>query len=100
LFKLVQAGPESRDCTAPYDVILDRSYTVKEFIHTVLTQRSDEWGYIGIKNPDEPFFGDPKIRYRWGIEEYAPLRSLFDKRIISVTASGGWSRMDYQLVLE
>ena len=41
MFRLIISGPTRSDCTAPYDVVLDRAYTVAEFIETVL-QRKDE----------------------------------------------------------
>ena len=31
MFRLVSSGPERSDCTAPYDVVLDRAYTVDKF---------------------------------------------------------------------
>ena len=45
MFRLIISGPTRSDCTSPYDVALDRAYTVAEFIETVL-QRKDELGYI------------------------------------------------------
>ena len=46
---LVQSGPESGDCTAPYEVRLhrDEELTVKEFVDQVLLD-TREWGQIGI----------------------------------------------------
>ena len=37
MFKMYMAGKERGDCTAPYNVELDKAYTVNEFVHTVLT---------------------------------------------------------------
>lgn len=98
MFKLKQTGSERGDCTAPYDVILDKPYTVKEFISAVLTERSDEWGSIGIDN-GHTIFGSPRMDYKKGVGEYEPLKNFFDKPVKSATASGGWTRMDYLLTV-
>lgn len=98
MIKLKQTGPEAGDCTAPYDVILDKPYTVREFISAVLTERTDDWGYIGINN-HRSFFGSPKMEYKRGVGEYEPLKDFYDKPVKEATASGGWSRMDYLLTV-
>lgn len=95
MFKLKQAGRERGDCTAPYDVILDKEYTVKEFIETVVS-RDREWGYIGIAVKGS-IFGDPHCEYKWGKLLYDLPEEIHNKKVISVKADGGWSRMDYLL---
>lgn len=59
MFKFIQSTPVSRDCTCGYDIQLDKKYTVKEFIKTVLQEKSNEWGHIGIYNIDS-WFGNPR----------------------------------------
>lgn len=98
MFKLMQTGPERGDCTAPYDVIFDKPYTVREFVSAVLTERKDEWGTIGINN-GHTFLGSPRMEYRYGAGEYEPLKDFFDKPVKSATASGGWTAMDYLLTV-
>lgn len=99
MFKFKKSGPTSGDCTAPYDIILEKTYTVEEFVNTVLTNRDNEWGYIGIKNKNEPFFGYPCCEYKRGHLLSVLPADILAKKIQSVTASGGWSRMDYKLIL-
>lgn len=99
MFKLKQIRPEGSDCTAPYDVILDKEYTVREFINTVLTNEPREWGYIGIIKRGE-VFGDPCCEYSHGeLLSHLP-DDILDRKIDWARASGGWSRMDYQFRLK
>lgn len=98
MFKLKQDGREFSDCTAPYDVVLDKEYTVNEFVQTVLT-REKEWGYIGVYCKGA-IFGKPTCEYKYGKLLYALPDDILNKRIVSVKAHGGWSRMDYLLWIE
>lgn len=104
MFKLEQAGAERGDCTAPYRVILDKEYTVKEFIATVLKDCSDEWGYIGIKSDLNVWFGDPNIEYRYGeitnVNSKTEMKFPLEAKVLSAKADGGWSRMDYMLTVK
>ncbi len=101
MFRLIQSTPVSGDCTCGYNVILDREYTVKDFIDTVLSERAGEWGYIGIYDQSDfvgRHFGNPNAEYRYGklVSDNFP-EDILSKEIKSVSASGGWSRMDYVL---
>lgn len=97
LFDLRQAGATSSDCTAPYDVIFHKQCTVREFVDYVLT--SDEWGYIGVYKRGS-IFGDPCCEYSYGKLKTNPLpEGVLSKIIVCAEASGGWTRMDYQLHL-
>jgi len=101
VFKLIQSTPVSGDCTCGYNVKLDREYTVKDFIDTVLSERAGEWGYIGIYDQSDfvgRHFGNPNAEYRYGkLVSYNFPEDILSKEIKSVSASGGWSRMDYVL---
>jgi len=100
MFKLLQAGREGGDCTAPYDVKLDKEYTVKEFVDAVLT-RDSEWGYIGIIYRDaKSVFGDPHCEYSHGELLYNLPEEVLNRKVNYVNAHGGWSRMDYRLYLK
>lgn len=99
--ELKQAGKLRGDCTAPYDVIISSNspITVNDLIIHIIENRKHEWGYIGIINDNEPFFGEPCIEYKHG-----KLLSEFDENILNnivekVKADGGYSRMDYQILL-
>ena len=99
MFTFKTTGPADRDCWA-YDIILDKEYTVREFIQTVLDNLPKEWGYIGIGGKN--FFGDPYVEYRYGeiIHNPTAMEEVMDRKIDHVRADGGWSRMDYRLYLE
>ena len=99
-FKLEMSGAERSDCTAPYKVIITEDGTLKELIDEILTNRKNDWGYIGIYS-DKSFFGDPRMEYRYGksIGREA-LAAYEDKKVRMAKADGGWSNMDYVVVLE
>lgn len=97
MFKMIKTGPTRSDCSAPYDVILDKEYTVREFIETVLKENSGEWGEVYYHtNKDISVFDSPKCTYRYGklISEPLPEEYL-NKTIKKVIADGGWTNMDY-----
>lgn len=48
----IQTSEESGDCSAYYDVILDKPHTVGEFINLALIERKGEWGKFEIYNPN------------------------------------------------
>lgn len=114
LFELRKCGPERGDCTAPYDVIFrlpNRHPTVNQFLSSIISHKKD-WGRIKIapnqscKTVWDLIFYDGEVdtlEYRWGewgkgydifVEKYS------DRKIKSATADGGWSFMDYVLLLE
>lgn len=104
MFVFKQCGPERVDCTAPYNIILDKEYDVREFVDTVLNNREKEWGYIGMYKESGSFenrvFGSPNCEYKWGkLLSFLP-DDILDKKVLSVSADGGWSRMDYILKIE
>ena len=108
MIEFVKKGPERRDRTAPYEVKLDKEYTVLTFIQTVLRERKKDWGYIGIKSsePDGLFFGKPRCEYRdgevvGGVERLPIIfLKLLTAKVKNVAADGGLSRMDYLLEVE
>lgn len=95
MFDMHRTAPEGGDCTAPYAVILDKKYTVQEFVAAVIS-KTEEWGYIGIEHKGATF-GEPHCEYRHGkLLNELPKETLC-KKVVSVRASGGWTRMDYYL---
>lgn len=91
---LKSQGNISADCTTAYDVRLSRPCTVGEFIRTVLATFPNEWGTFRI--------------YCMGVCEYRAGEVLkcdfsydtLEREIYSISASGGWSRMDYLITLK
>lgn len=103
MFELIQSGSEGGDCTAPYNVKLDQEYTLKKFINAVLTSRSNEWGNICIAKRNCSWYNYPKIEYRYGkiVDLSCPdFYDICDRKVKEVSASGGWTRMDYTIKLE
>lgn len=94
-------GKMSSDCTMNYNVYWTGELTVKEFIDCVLTEKPKESGYIGIEN-GKAIFGDPKIEYQKGeiIEYNTAFNELGHKKVKEAWCNGGYSRMDYRLILE
>ena len=100
MFKFIHTNGPYSDCMSDYDIELDKSYTVGEFIETVLKEKPKEWGYIGIYKKGK-IFGDPVCEYRYEklITEPLPEEFLIQD-IKEIKASGGWSRMDYLIKLK
>lgn len=98
MFQRSRSGKERSDCTAPYDVQLDKEYTVIEFISAVLTYYP-EWGYIGIYCKGE-IFGKPYCEYSHGRLLSSLPEEFWYKKVIKVKADGGWGNMDYLLWVE
>lgn len=53
MFRFIDAGPTGGDYTAPYDIMLDRKYTVGEFIDTVyfLVNGDTSESSMGLSGP-------------------------------------------------
>ena len=88
--KLVKSGPTGGDETAPYDVV-DYPKKLADFIKEVL-KRVSEWGSITIK-------GYGTIEYRHG-ELLKDTTGIWNLKINNVTASGGWSYMNYDISVD
>jgi hypothetical protein len=94
MIKLRQLKPEGSDCTTPYEVILDKPYTLGAFIKQILIQRPNEWGYFEVPPYVERSYKNSKlISFNFSYD-------ILDELVESVTASGGWSRMDYHITLK
>lgn len=98
MFNLIQSTPMSGDCTCGYIVELHKQYTVEEFMQDVFKERSKEWGYFKINDGVHQNKG---LRwYRNGRFESGMIPvELLNAKIEKVTASGGWSRMDYVITV-
>lgn len=101
MFRFVQVGEESSDCTRSYKLILDKECTVGEFVNAVLS-RQDEWGDIRLD--DEKFqFGKPFCEYACGKifnSDDSFSEEFLSKKVISASAYGGWGLMNYTLVAD
>lgn len=101
MFSLTITTPVGGDCTAGYHVNLDKEYTLQEFIDAVLTIKG-EWGYIKIAKRDCAWYNYPVIEYRRGEITNKPnlAEKVYSYKVKSVSANGGWTRMDYIVTLE
>ena len=107
MLKFIQTHHTGGDCTAPYDVLLDKPYTVGEFINEVLTTRSNEWGEFIVRRKGSGYFDRmASAEYRYGKmknrngENTAIPVELISMPIMEIKAAGGWSAMDYNLIVE
>jgi len=91
MFKLNRVTPIAGDETAGYDVILDKEYSVKELLETVVNIKG-EWGYFSVINGS-------RCEYKWGELLSSLKEDDLNKKVLKVGASGGWSRMDYYVMV-
>lgn len=105
MFRLIQTSDTRGDCTASYDVQLDKVYTVREFLETILTQKADEWGacYLMVRSK-RLFWQNPSCEYKNGNRHGTAWANILmrygERRITQVKADGGWTRMDYYIWLD
>ena len=94
-FKLERISDIYPDCMADFDVIMDEKITLQQFIDVVLTYHKNEWGIISID--------DKKLKYNYGktnnnVEEIFSEKEL-NSIIFDVSAYGGYSLMNYTIIL-
>ena len=99
MFKLKQNTPTSGDCTAGYAVEMELPYTLEKFISEILTR--GEWGYIHTNSPSD---AQAQKEVRNCEYKRTELLSAFgperlSRAVKSARASGGYSRMDYEIEL-
>lgn len=104
MFTLTQTRMRS-DCTASYNIDLDKSYTVGEFINAVLVNKKAEWGHIVILKDITMDITAPRksiCEYEYGkvINQTEMTDEMLNCKIVTALASGGYSNMDYYLYLE
>ena len=101
MIKLIQTHPDSRDCTAPYDVELDKPYIIGELVNEVLTTRKGEWGEFRVRHEGDGwldcFF---RVEYKYGKLIGELPNDIANLPIIKTTSCGGWSAMDYYIIVK
>ena len=97
MFKLTCVGPERSDATAPFEVTLDKEYTVQSFVHAVLVHWPRWFGYIQINNGERKM---PLLEYKYGEILSNAIGKFYSKRIVNVTAEGGYTWMSFLITLE
>lgn len=99
MFRLIQIGDFGGDCTAEYDILFDKECTLSEFIDMVLESKT-EWGNITVKTGNIKCL-EIGFSYRHGkLLSFPPTEEYSRKKIKKATAHGGWSYMEYSLLLE
>lgn len=104
IFSLTKIGDDRSDCTAAYTVDLCKDCTVAVFVNEILRCRSDEYGDIKIFFKETPGWiiksPEAMCTYKYG-KMLSSLPEVYtSKKVLSASADGGWSRMDYCLVIE
>ena len=98
-FKRVQSGPVGSDEPACYSVFFPGGElpTVGEFIQAVFEKYPGEWGKFMIRQHNKLLGSISSAWYERGhLKDDLP-DAFMDMKIKEVSASGGWSRMDYIL---
>lgn len=100
MIEIKATGGMGGDATYPYDVIMDRPYTVKEFVDEVLAEK-ENWGCVHVSDNPRNMLGKALCWYRYGKleEEYASLEEYENRLVKSAHGSGGWSRYDFTLMV-
>ena len=98
MFELRNVTGVGSDCTSGYHVDFYNKYTVKEFINEILTKYPREFGCILVKCNKDPVLN---MNYRMGDITYETTihKEALNSTIKSATASGGWGRMDYDIII-
>lgn len=80
------------DTTRWYEVKTSRECTVKEFIDTILKERSKEFGFIRINN-------SVTCQYEYGeiVLKNCLLENEMSRPVAHVQSHGGWNNMDYSI---
>lgn len=99
MFKFIHIR-DNGDCTCDYNIELDKDYIVEEFIKEVLSSNPDEWGSIGIDDGVGYSHGTPYCDYKNGKLLTKLPDEVLSKKVSKVTSSGGWSLMDYKILLK
>ena len=99
-----EVGPERGDCTQPYKVSISKKpYTVREFIDDVMRQRPKDWGRIELYSKRPSSFDDrpiSSVEYRRGEMGGRFSNNDQNREIKEISADGGWSRMDYMIIVK
>lgn len=94
LLEFIRTGGPYGDCTSKYDIKINKEKPIiRDIINYVLNEKQ-EWGYIIIN--DNRLTDDFEYKYGVIVKDNIP-EEIKDTNIESITAIGGWSRMDYYI---
>lgn len=93
-FERICTGGPFGDETCSYVIdLFDKENTVGEFIKMVMCQYPNEWGHITCGSVSLAHYNHGSIKFDSGYED------LKERKVASVSAHGGWSLMDYNIVI-
>lgn len=88
-------GPFGDECNTYTFTTNIEHYTIRDLIGAARLN-TPEWGYIEVEYSGSVY----KLEYRHGrIISNNIIEALYDKEFTEGTAYGGWSRMDYKVVI-
>lgn len=97
-FELIQVSPTYQDCTCKYDVVIPENYTLYRFISDILIEHSGDRGSIEITNEAGL---KSSGRYNCGNVDILPnFDFMLNRRVLSATAHGGYTIVDYKIIVE
>lgn len=96
---------DNGDATGWYNIVFHRSYTVSEFVNSVIKRKNNNnrfyRGRIQLYNGSwNPVLEHPTYRYTDGSIMNPIEDDILNKEIIEARADGGWGIMDYILKLK
>lgn len=91
--RICTGGPFGDETSAYVIELPNEEISVAEFIDMVIRQEPNEWGAIRCGRVILADYSHGKITYRPEYETYK------NRAIASVSAHGGWSLMDYNIVI-
>lgn len=101
MFRLIQTHAPGGDECAPYDVKFDKPYTIDELVNEVLTAHKGEWGKFQVRHKGnsclDNFF---KVEYRYGKLIGELPEDIAKLPILDASSCGGWSSMNYYIIVE
>lgn len=98
VIKLKATGHMGGDATYPYDAIMDKPYTVREFVDEVVSENRN-WGVIRYTTSTANRFGEYVCDYRYGDVIGEIDDGIANRRVTDAWGSGGWSRYDFTLLI-
>ena len=84
------------DSTSAYSVSTKDPMTIEQFINTVITENPNEWGSFTLKYNNHICDYSRGIKFIQNLDFYNKIKNYI---IAYATAHGGWSLMDYNLIV-
>lgn len=106
MFRLEQRGKERSDCTTSYNVVMEKNYTLREFVDAIMS-KTDQFGDFAVFVGNLGFLERDSVIHGWyrcGFVRQESLPELTEElarsMVLEAVADGGWGRMDYRVLVE